>query len=73
MIPPHVALTLEDMAFSLVRAERERDTYRELLGAALSQLHQRVSENRRLQARLHQFFDRQPLGYLDDQQRGYAA
>jgi hypothetical protein len=73
MTPSHVAMALEDMALSLVDAKRERDTYRELLGVALTQLHDATVSNRRLQARLYQFLSRQPLGYLDEQQRGYAA
>jgi hypothetical protein len=73
MTPPHVALALEDTTALLVRAEAERDLYRELFHLSLAQLRDVTISNRRLQARLRQFFDAQPLGYLDQGQRGLAA
>jgi hypothetical protein len=54
-------------------ARRERDTLREMLSLALTQLHDMTVSNRRLQERLRRVLDTRPGGYLDTQQREYAA
>lgn len=71
--PDYRDLAIADFAVLLNEAERQRDAYRELLQLSLQQLHDLTITNRRLQARIRQFLDRRPLGYLDEQQRGFAA
>jgi hypothetical protein len=66
-------LAITDLTHSLIETERQRDTYRELLQLSLAQLHGLTITNRRLRARLRQVPDTQRLGYLDEQQRGFAA